>query len=237
MTTLGGGFVGLGIATAILGGVTVRHFRPVLPPSFARARCSACRWLRGSPLRRFPAALAIFQERTRFGRWGYAIGTDEADGAPGGRAGRAHPRFSPLALAGALPRPGGVLAAAHFGQDHALICQRAACSPRSRQSSSAARRLSGGVGSVRQLGHRRIHRRSPGPRHGRMGIEPYVQQGAAGPAHHRGGALDGLPLSTGWWSNEAAPVLEVRGVLQAFPGVKALDDVSFAINPAARWSG
>ena len=76
MTTLGIGFAGIGIATAILGGVMVRiadnDFRNWL--SLGR--------LFGIPAAVWIAGLAVFaawviQERTRIGRWLYAIGTDE----------------------------------------------------------------------------------------------------------------------------------------------------------------
>ena len=75
MTTLGVGFAGIGIATAILGGFTVR----ISDQTF---RFLSLGSVLGVPMAvwiAFGAVLLSFlvQERTRIGRWLYAIGTDE----------------------------------------------------------------------------------------------------------------------------------------------------------------
>ena len=75
MTTLGVGFAGVGIATAILGGVTVR----ISDQTF---RSLSLGRVGGVPMAVWIAFAAVvvayvIQERTRIGRWVYAIGTDE----------------------------------------------------------------------------------------------------------------------------------------------------------------
>lgn len=118
MTSLGVGFTAVGIATAILQGVTVR----ISDQSF--------RWLSLGrvftvPMAVWIAALAIgiayvVQERTRLGRWIYAIGTDETTarqvGIPIERT-----RIIAFAMAGLFYGLAGVLSAAQFGQGNALI--------------------------------------------------------------------------------------------------------------------
>src|SRR5437868_3220900 len=74
MTTLGIGFAGLGIATAILGGLTVRisdqEFRFL---SLGRVLdVPMAVWIAAASV----AVAYVIQERTRIGRWLYAIGTD-----------------------------------------------------------------------------------------------------------------------------------------------------------------
>ena len=120
MTTLGIGFACIGIATAILGGVTVR----ISDQTF--------RYLSlGRPLG-IPMAVWIsfgclglaflIQQRARIGRWVYAIGTDEVTarhaGIPIERT-----RILVFTLAGAFYGVAGVLSAAQLGQGHALISQ------------------------------------------------------------------------------------------------------------------
>ncbi|MBX2883304.1 MAG: ABC transporter permease [Granulosicoccus sp.] len=120
MTTLGIGFVCVGIATAILGGFTVR----ITDQSF-RALALARWW--GIPVSVWIAAMAvivayIIQQRTRVGRWMYALGGDEEiarqSGVPVERT-----RIIVFTIAGLFFGLGGLLAAAQLGQGHALISQ------------------------------------------------------------------------------------------------------------------
>ena len=110
MTTLGIGFACIGIATAILGGFTVR----ITDQSF-RALTLA-RYF-GIPAGVWIAALAvivayIIQQRTRVGRWVYALGGDEdiaqQSGVPVART-----RMIIFTIAGVFFGLGGVLAAAN----------------------------------------------------------------------------------------------------------------------------
>jgi len=120
MTTLGVGFAGVGVATAVLQGVTVRisdqNFRAI---SLGR--------ILDVPMAVWIAAVTIgiawvIQERLRLGRWVIALGTDELTarhvGIPVERT-----RIIVFALAGAFYGLGGVLSAAQFGQGNALIGQ------------------------------------------------------------------------------------------------------------------
>ena len=136
MTTLGVGFAGVGVAMAML--AAIRCGFPTRPSA-------SCRWAAcsGIPMAVWIAAAAVavawvIQERTRIGRWLYAIGTDEMTarhaGIPIERT-----RILIFAIAGLFYGLGGVLAAAQFGQGHALI-GKAGCSPPSPPSSSAAPR-------------------------------------------------------------------------------------------------
>ena len=120
MTSLGIGFTAVGIATAILQGVTVR------------ISDQAFRWLSLGRLGTVPMAVWIailaigiawvIQERTRLGRWIIAIGTDETTarqvGIPIERT-----RIMAFVIAGLFYGLGGVLSAAQFGQGNALIGQ------------------------------------------------------------------------------------------------------------------
>lgn len=120
MTTLGVGFAGVGVATTILGGTTVR----ISDPTF---RFLSLGRVLEIPMAVWIAAVAVavayvIQERTRLGRWLYAIGTDEMTarhaGIPIERT-----RILIFGIAGLFYGLGGVLAAAQFGQGHALISQ------------------------------------------------------------------------------------------------------------------
>ena len=120
MTTLGIGFACVGVATAILGGFTVR----ITDQNF-RALALARYW--GIPMGVWIAAVAvlaayIIQERTRIGRWVYALGGDEEiaqqSGVPVERT-----RILVFMIAGVFFGLGGALAAAQLGQGHALISQ------------------------------------------------------------------------------------------------------------------
>jgi ribose transport system permease protein len=176
MTTLGMGFVGLGIATAILGGVTVR----ISDQSFRYL--SLGRPL-GVPMAVWVAALCVvvalvIQERTRFGRWVYAIGADEVTarqaGVPVERT-----RILAFVIAGVFAALGGVLAAAQFGQGHALIANGRLFTTIAAVIVGGTA-LSGGVGSVLNsvIGVFIVVVLANGMV--LMGIPPYVQQGAQG---------------------------------------------------------
>jgi len=120
MTTLGLGFACVGIATAILGGYTVRiadrGFRDLTLGRFLNIPFSV--WLAAASV-----LLAwIIQERTRIGRWVYAIGTDEVIarqvGVPVERT-----RIIIFTIAGLFYGLAGAMSAAQLGQGHALISQ------------------------------------------------------------------------------------------------------------------
>lgn len=177
MTTLGIGFAGVGIATAILGGVMVR-----IADNGFRNWLSLGRFL-GIPAAVWIAALAVFtawviQERTRIGRWLYAIGTDEHtarnSGIPVERT-----RVLIFGIAGMFYGLAGVLSAAQIGRGHALIAQDRLFTAITAVVVGGTA-LSGGVGSVLNsvigvfivivLGNGMVL----------MGIEPYVQKGVQG---------------------------------------------------------
>ncbi|MBF0276599.1 MAG: ABC transporter permease [SAR324 cluster bacterium] len=118
MTTLGIGFACIGIATLFLSGVTVRI-------SDSGFRAIYLKRLLGLPVAVWIAFAAVafayfFQQRTRIGRWIYAIGGDEETaehaGIPIGRT-----RIFAFTMAGFFCGLGGVLAAAQLGQGHALM--------------------------------------------------------------------------------------------------------------------
>jgi len=176
MTTLGVGFAGVGIATAILGGETVR----ISDQTFRFL--SLGRFL-GIPMAVWIAAAIVavaytIQERTRLGRWLYAIGTDEITarhaGIPIERT-----RILIFAVAGLFYGLGGVLLVAQFGQGHALISQgRLFTTVTAVVVGGTA--LSGGVGSVLNsvIGVMIVVVLANGLV--LMGVEPYVQQGVQG---------------------------------------------------------
>jgi ribose transport system permease protein len=177
MTTLGVGFAGVGIAMAVLGGDTVR----VSDQTF-RYFLSLGRFL-GIPAAVWIAAVAvavafIIQERTRFGRWLYAIGTDEMTarhaGIPIERT-----RILIFTVAGLFYGLGGVLLVAQFGQGHALISQGRLFTTITAVVVGGTA-LSGGVGSVLNsvIGVMIVVVLSNGLV--LMGVEPYVQQGVQG---------------------------------------------------------
>ena len=176
MTTLGVGFAGVGIATAILEGATVRVSDQVF------RGLSLGRFL-GLPMAVWIAGLAVvvaltIQERTRLGRWLYAIGTDEMTarhaGIPIERT-----RIAIFTVAGLFYGLGGVLSVAQFGQGHALLSQGRLFTtiPAVVVGGTA---LSGGVGSVLNsvIGVLIVMVLTNGMV--LMGIAPYVQQGVQG---------------------------------------------------------
>ncbi len=120
MTTLGVGFACIGIATAVLGGFTVR----ITDTTFRALVLS--RYF-GIPLAVWIALLAVIvayviQERTRVGRWVYALGGDEEIAQQSGVPVEST-RIVIFTIAGVFYGLGGVLAAAQLGQGHALISQ------------------------------------------------------------------------------------------------------------------
>jgi ribose transport system permease protein len=177
MATLGIGFVGIGIATAILGGVMVRisdnSFRGYM--SLNRpAGIPAAVWVAA-----FAVAIAwLIQERTRMGRWLYAIGTDEGTarnaGIPVERT-----RILIFGVAGLFYGLAGALSAAQIGRGHALISQGRLFTAITAVVVGGTA-LSGGVGSVLNtvVGVFIVVVLTNGMV--LMGIEPYVQQGVQG---------------------------------------------------------
>jgi ribose transport system permease protein len=176
MSTLGIGFAGVGIATATLAGVTVRisdqTFRFI---SLGRVLgIPMAVWIAGACV----AIAYIIQERTRVGRWLYAIGADEVTARHAGIPVE-KTRIAIFAIAGLFYGLGGVLAAAQFGQGHALISQgRLFTTITSVVVGGTA--LSGGVGSVLNsvIGVLIVVVLANGMV--LMGIEPYMQQGVQG---------------------------------------------------------
>lgn len=176
MTTLGMGFVGIGIAMAILGGDTVR----ISDQTF---RFLSLGRVLGIPMAVWIAAAAvavawIIQERTRWGRWFYALGTDEgtarAVGIPVERT-----RILAFSIAGLFCGLGGVMAAAQFGQGHALISQGRLFTTITAVVVGGTA-LSGGVGSVLNsvIGVFIVVVLTNGMV--QMGVQPYMQQGVQG---------------------------------------------------------
>lgn len=177
MTTLGMGFAGIGVATAILGGVMVR-----ISDAGFRNYLSLGRFL-DIPASVWIAAAAVgvawvIQERTRIGRWLYAIGTDEATarnaGIPVERT-----RIIIFGIAGAFYGLAGALSAAQIGRGHALIAQDKLFTAITAVVVGGTA-LSGGVGSVLNsvIGVFIVVVLSNGMV--LMGIEPYVQKGVQG---------------------------------------------------------
>lgn len=177
MATLGIGFAGIGVATAILGGVMVRvsdnDFRSYL--SLGRVfNIPAAVWIAAATV----AIAWIIQDRTRIGRWLYAIGTDEATarnaGIPVERT-----RILIFGVAGLFYGLAGALSAAQIGRGHALISQDRLFTAITAVVVGGTA-LSGGVGSVLNtvvgvfivivLNNGMVL----------MGIEPYVQKGVQG---------------------------------------------------------
>ncbi len=176
MTTLGIGFVGLGVATAVLQGVTVRisdqDFRYL---SLGREfDIPMAVWI---ALACVIVALVI-QERTRFGRWLYAIGADETTSRQAGVP-ILRTRLIAFAIAGLFAGLAGVLAAAQFGQGHALIGQGRLFTTITAVIVGGTA-LSGGVGSVFNtvIGVFIVVVLDNGMV--LMGVEPYMKQGVQG---------------------------------------------------------
>ncbi len=120
MATLGIGFVCLGIATAALGGFPVR----ISDRGFRALTLGRTFGLPHGVWIAIAAVVIAFviQQRTRIGRWVYAIGTDEVtakqSGVPVERT-----RLLVFILAGIFSGLAGAMVAAQLGQGHALIAQ------------------------------------------------------------------------------------------------------------------
>ncbi|CAN5234708.1 ABC transporter permease [soil metagenome] len=182
MTTLGVGFAGVGIATAILEGATVR----ISDQTFrflSLGRLFSFGSFQGIPMAAVVALIAVgtayvIQERTRMGRWLYAIGTDEITARHAGIP-IEKTRIVIFAVAGLFYGLGGVLSVAQFGQGHALISQGRLFTTITAVVVGGTA-LSGGVGSVLNsvIGVLIVMVLTNGMV--LMGIEPYVQQGVQG---------------------------------------------------------
>ena len=120
MATLGVGFACVGVATAMLGGFTVRisdrTFRAMALDRFFGVQASVYIALAAVLL------ALLFQERTRIGRWLYALGGDE-DIARQAGVPVARTRIVAFSVAGLFYGLGGAMSAAQLGQGHALISQ------------------------------------------------------------------------------------------------------------------
>jgi ribose transport system permease protein len=176
MTTLGVGFAGIGIATTVLGGFTARI-------SDSSVRFLSLGRIFGLPVAAWIALVAVLlslliQERTRLGRWLYAIGTDETTarhaGIPIERT-----RILTFTIAGLFYGLAGVLSVAQFGQGHALIAQGRLFTTVTAVVVGGTS-LSGGVGSVLNsvIGVFVVTILANGMI--LMGVAPYVQQGVQG---------------------------------------------------------
>lgn len=176
MTTLGVGFAGIGIATTVLGGFTVRV-------SDESIRFLSLGRVLGLPFAVWIALAAVLvslliQERTRLGRWLYAIGADEITarhaGIPVERT-----RIAIFTVAGLFYGLAGVLSVAQFGQGHALIAQGRLFTTITAVVVGGTS-LSGGVGSVVNsvIGVLIVAIVANGMI--LMGVPPYVQQGVQG---------------------------------------------------------
>lgn len=120
MATLGIGFACLGVATAALGGFPVRIADPTIR-QLAIGRSLGLPngvWIATAAV----AIAYLIQQRTRIGRWMYAIGTDEATarqcGVPVERT-----RIFIFTIAGLFYGLAGMMTLAQLGQAHALVSQ------------------------------------------------------------------------------------------------------------------
>jgi ribose transport system permease protein len=120
IASLGVGFACIGVATVVLGGITVRINDPMI-------RGIALTRLLGIPFSVWTAFACILvawliQSYTRLGRWSYVLGGGEdiakLSGIPVGRV-----RIGIYTLAGFFYGIGGILCVAQFGQSQALIAQ------------------------------------------------------------------------------------------------------------------
>jgi ribose transport system permease protein len=120
MATLGMWFVGVGVANAILGGITVRVSDPLI-------RALALDRLGGVPFAVWLALAAlgvayVIQSHTRLGRYMYAIGGGEDLAALSGIDVK-RCRIAIFTIAGTFYGLGGIIAAAQQGAGFALIGQ------------------------------------------------------------------------------------------------------------------
>ena len=176
MATLGIGFACLGIATATLGGFPVRisdrAFRALTLGRTLGIPHGV--WIAFASV----AVAYVIQQRTRMGRWVYAIGTDEVtarqSGVPVERT-----RILVFTLAGLFSGLAGAMAAAQLGQGHALIGQGRLFTTITAVVVGGTA-LSGGVGSVLNsvIGVLIVVVLTNGMV--LMGVPPFVQQGVQG---------------------------------------------------------
>ena len=176
MATLGIGFATVGIATAVLGGfpirITDRGFRALALDRYLNVPLSV--WV---ALATVLVALLV-QQRTRIGRWLYAIGGDEEiarhSGVPVDRT-----RIWIFAIAGCFYGLGGALSAAQLGQAHSLISQGRLFTTITAVVVGGTA-LSGGVGSVLNsvIGVLIVVILTNGMV--LAGLSPYIQQGVQG---------------------------------------------------------
>ena len=176
MATLGVGFATVGIATAVLGGfpirITDRAFRALVLTRYFNVPLSV--WIGVASV----VVALIIQERTRIGRWLYAIGGDEEiarhSGVPVERT-----RIIVFAIAGCFYGLGGALSAAQLGQAHPLISQGRLFTTITAVVVGGTA-LSGGVGSVLNsvVGVLIVVVLTNGMV--LAGLSPYVQQGVQG---------------------------------------------------------
>ena len=176
MATLGIGFVCLGLATAALGGFPVRisdrGFRALTLGRTLGVPHGV--WIAFAAV----AVAYLVQQRTRLGRWVYAIGTDEVtarqSGVPVERT-----RVMVFVLAGLFSGLAGAMAAAQLGQGHALIAQGRLFTTITAVVVGGTA-LSGGVGSVLNsvIGVLIVVVLTNGMV--LMGVPPFVQSGVQG---------------------------------------------------------
>ena len=176
MATLGIGFICLGIATAALGGFPVR----IADRAFRQLTLGRTGGLPHGVWIAIGAILVawLLQQRTRLGRWVYAIGTDETtarqSGVPVDRT-----RVLVFMLAGLFSGLAGAMTAAQIGQGHSLIASgRLFTTVTAVVVGGTA--LSGGVGSVLNsvVGVFIVIILTNGMV--LMGVPPFVQQGVQG---------------------------------------------------------
>jgi ribose transport system permease protein len=176
MASLGVGFAGIGMATLILHGVTVRITDPVV-------RGMALYRLLGLPTAVWVAAAAVLvalliQDYTRIGRWTYVLGGGEdvakLSGVPTGRT-----RILVFTIAGMFYGLGGALAAAQLGQGQALIGQGRLFTTITAVVVGGTA-LSGGIGGIQNtvIGVLIVTALANGMV--LLGVPPYVQQGVQG---------------------------------------------------------
>ena len=176
MATLGVGFICLGIATATLGGFPVR----ISDRAFRALTLGRTLGLPNGIWIAVASVLVawVIQQRTRLGRFVYAIGTDEITARQSGVPVR-RTRVLVFALAGLFSGLAGAMAAAQLGQGHALIA-----SGRLFTTITAVvvggTALSGGVGSVLNsvIGVLIVIVLTNGMV--LMGVPPFFQQGVQG---------------------------------------------------------
>ncbi|MHA1547845.1 MAG: ABC transporter permease [Alphaproteobacteria bacterium] len=176
MATLGIGFACLGIATAALGGFPVR----ISDSAFRTLTLGRTLGLPHGIWVAFASVIIayVIQQRTRVGRWVFAIGTDEItarqSGVPVERT-----RIIVFTLAGLFSGLAGAMAASQLGQGHALLAQGRLFTTITAVVVGGTA-LTGGVGSVLNsvVGVLIVIVLTNGMV--LMGIPPFVQQGAQG---------------------------------------------------------